>query len=46
MTIPSHGDSAALVSQDQSLYVLQQVIDGVEVRVGQLQALEMGLGGR
>lgn len=31
---PSHGDSVAMVLQDQSLLALQMVIDGVGVGVG------------
>lgn len=31
--------------QDQPLYQLQQLIDGVDVGVGQLRALDLGLGG-
>lgn len=42
---PSHGDPAALVLQDQSLRVLQQVLDRVDVAMDQLRALDVSLGG-
>ena len=41
----SHGDPAATVPQDQSLHTLQQVIDGVDIGVCLLQALDVCLGG-
>jgi hypothetical protein len=41
----SHGDSTALDLQDRPLHGLQQLIKGVVVGVGQLRALEQGLGG-
>ena len=40
-----HGDLEALVTQDLPLHVLQQVIDGVDVGVSQLKALDLGLCG-
>ena len=33
-----------MVPQDQSLYIFQQVVDGVDIRVGQLKALNMSPG--
>lgn len=39
-----HGEPAALVLQDQPLHMLQQLISGVDVRVGQLKQ-SLGLGG-
>lgn len=36
----NHGDPVAMVLQDQSL-LLKQVIDGVNVGVGQLKALDL-----
>lgn len=33
-----------MVSQDQSLHALWQVIDGVGVGMGQLKSLDVGLG--
>ena len=41
----SHGYSAALVLQDQFIYIFQQVIDGVDVCMDQLKVLDMDLGG-
>ena len=38
--LPCHGDPVALV-----LHTLQQFINGVDVGVGQLKALDLGLGG-
>ena len=40
-----HGGPAALDLQDWSLHSLQQFIDGVDVVVGRLRALDLGLGG-
>jgi hypothetical protein len=40
------GGHAALDLQDWPLHALQQFIDGMDVRVGQLKALDLGLGGR
>ena len=40
-----HEDPAALDLQDWSLHTLQQFIDRVDVGVGQLKALNLGLGG-
>ena len=40
-----HEDPAALELQDWTLHTLQQFIDGVDVGVGQLKALDLGLGG-
>lgn len=34
-----------MVLQDQSFHMLQTVIDGLDGRVGQLKALDLGLGG-
>lgn len=42
---PSHGDPVGILPQDPLLHVLQQVIDGVAVRVRQPKVLEVGLGG-
>ena len=41
--VPSHGDHATMVPQDQSLHILQQVIDGVDVGICQLKVLDSGL---
>lgn len=40
-----HGDPAALHLQDQLFHLLQQVIDEVDVRVGQLNILNLDTGG-
>lgn len=40
---PCHGDPAALDLQDWPLHVLQQFIDGLDVGLGQLKPLELGL---
>ena len=40
-----HGDPAALSLQDQLFCLLQQFIDGVDVGVDQLKALDLGKGG-
>ena len=40
-----HGDPVALVLQDWLLDMLQQFINVVDVGVGQLKALDLGLGG-
>jgi len=40
---PHHGDSAALDPQIQPLNVRQQFIDGIDVEVGQLKSLYLGL---
>jgi hypothetical protein len=40
----SHGDPAALDLQDWLFHVLQQITDGVDFGVGQLKALDLGLG--
>lgn len=34
-----------MVTKDQSLHALQQVIDGVDAKAGQLKSLDVGLGG-
>lgn len=39
-----HGDPVAMVPEDQSLHVLQQAIHGIDVGVGQLKTLDVGLG--
>ena len=39
-----HGDQTALNLQDLSLHVFQQIIDGMDVGVGQLITLFLGLG--
>ena len=39
-----HEDSEALDLQDWPLHTLQQFIDGIDVGVGQLKALDLGLG--
>ena len=41
---PSHGDPPALDLQDLPLHVLQQIIDEVDVGLGQLLTLFLGLG--
>lgn len=41
----SHENPVAIVLQDQSLHILQQVLDGVDVKVGQPKAQVVGLGG-
>lgn len=38
-------ESVAIILQDQSLHMLQQVIDGVDDRVGQTKAQYLGLDG-
>ena len=40
-----YGDTAALDLQNQTFYVLQEIIDGVDVVVRQFKALDLGLGG-
>lgn len=40
-----HGDPGALDQQGQALHMLQQFIDGAVVGMGQLKALDLGLGG-
>ena len=45
LDILCHGAPAALGVQDRLLHVLQQVIDVVDVGVGQLIALDLSLGG-
>ena len=40
-----HGDSAVLDLQVQSFQSLQQITDGVDVVVGYLKALDLGLRG-
>lgn len=39
------GDPTALDLKDWPLHLLQQFIDRVDVRVGQLRPLDLGLGG-
>lgn len=34
-----------MIPQDRSLHILQQIIDGVDIGVGQLKVLDVGLGG-
>lgn len=41
---PSHVDSAAVLPQTQPLHTLQRVISGEDVRVGQPNAQDVGLG--
>lgn len=41
----SHGDPVVISRQVQSLYTLQQVMDGVDVRVGQPKVHDVGLSG-
>ena len=41
----SHGDSVALVLKDPPFYMFQQSVGGVDVGVGQLKALHLGLTG-
>lgn len=36
----------AVVPQDWPIHVLQLLMEGVDVGVGQLRALDLGLGGR
>ena len=38
----SHGDLMVLFPQDQSLHTLQQVIDGLDIRLGHPKAQDMG----
>ena len=40
-----HRDLTALAMQNWPLHVLQQFISGADVGVGQLKALDLGLGG-
>ena len=40
-----HGDPTTLDLQDQPFHILWQFIDGVDVGMGQLKALDLGLGG-
>lgn len=40
------GDPPALVLQDQTAHMLQQLIDGTDVLKGQFKVLDLGLGGR
>lgn len=42
---PSNGDPAGIVPQDQSIPAFQEVLDGVDVRMGQAKNPNMGLGG-
>lgn len=41
----THGNSAALILQDQPLHALQQLTGGTDVRVAQLKSLDLGLSG-
>ena len=41
----SHGDSAVVIPQDQFFHTFQQVMDGIDVRVGQPKTQGVGLGG-
>jgi len=41
-----HRDPAVLVLQDWPFRALGQFIDGVDIRVGQLKGLDLGLGDR
>ena len=41
----NHRNPLGMVLQDWSLHVLQQVIDGVVVGMGQIKTLHVGLGG-
>lgn len=45
VVVLSHGDSVAMFLQEWSLYMLQQVIDEIDVGACQLKALDVGLGG-
>jgi hypothetical protein len=40
-----HGKPAALDLQDQHLHTLQQIIDGADIGVGRLKALDLALSG-
>lgn len=40
-----HGDSPAVVPEDKSLHMLQQDVAGVNARMGQHKAQDVGLGG-
>lgn len=40
-----HGDTDGLVLQSQPFHILQQLIDGIDVWVGQLKVLDMGFSG-
>lgn len=39
--VPSHGGPVAVIPQDQSLHTLQQVRDGVDVRMSQPKAQDV-----
>lgn len=41
---PSHEDPVANIPQDQSLHMFQQVLDGVDVIVGQPKVKDVGFG--
>jgi hypothetical protein len=43
--LPCDGGLSALYLQDLPLHVLQEFIDGVNVKMGKLKALHLGLGG-
>ena len=45
LVVLCHGNPAAFVLQDWPLHMLLQFIDGVDVEVGQLKVLDLGLGG-
>lgn len=40
-----HGDPVVMILQDQPLHTFQKFIDEVDVGVGQLKSLNLGLGG-
>lgn len=41
----SHRDPVVIAPQDQAIYSLQQVIDEVDIKMGQPKAQDEGLGG-
>lgn len=43
VVVPSIGDPEAMILLDQSLHILQQVIDGVDFGVGQVKTLDVCL---
>lgn len=45
MVAQCQGDHATLFLEDQLLHTLKQFIDGVDIGVVQLKALDLGLGG-
>lgn len=43
--VPSHGDHAITIPQDQSLHALQQVRDQIDIKVSHTKAQDVGVGG-